>query len=227
MDNLERDEKERAETMRQEEQWKEEKAAKRRKHNTLAQQKHRKKKKAEEIKAGVRNKDGKKLPVSHTSVLETVKLTCRKVITETDQEIQAPSRAQVAAASRPRKAILGEIKQREKKRAGKVYTPSKRDADPLKNINWMSPTFWPIIDAAAKKQGPKANISKLVRQLQERDPRFKYFRRQSLSEWRDKTVKDRWEWTQETIAAVKREFLPGGHQTRYNVFVSIFKKPDT
>ena len=36
-------------------------------------------------------------------------------------------------------------------------------------------------------------------------------------------MKDRIEWTAETIAIVKKGFLPGGHQTWYNVFVSIFE----
>lgn len=74
----------------------------------------------------------------------------------------------------------------------------------------------------AQQQVGKPNLTRLVTQLQQHDSRFTYLSHQRISEWRDKSVKDRIEWTAETIAAVKKEFLPGGHQTRYNVFVSIF-----
>jgi len=80
-----------------------------------------------------------------------------------------------------------------------------------------------MIEMAARQQVGKPNISKLLSQLQQQDPRFKHLSHQRVGEWRDKSVKDRFEWTQETIATVKKEFLPGGHQTRYNVFVSIFQ----
>jgi len=69
-DTQERDEKERAETMCQEKEWKEEEAEKHRKRKRLNQQTHREKVKAKEVKAGLRDKDGKKkLPVSHIFVL--------------------------------------------------------------------------------------------------------------------------------------------------------------
>ena len=141
-----------------------------------------------------------------------------KVVTATESEV--PSRAEVAAASRPKKAIVAEMKRYEKEKAGKVYVPSKHDAAPYKTINWMSPTFWPIIETAARQQIGKPNLSKLAAKLKEQDPRFEHFDYRRLSDWRDKSVKDRLVWSKETIAAVKKEFLPGGHQTRFNVFVS-------
>ena len=76
---------------------------------------------------------------------------------------------------------------------------------------------------AAFQQVGKPNLTKLAKQLENQDGRFVYLTHQQLSEWRDKSVEDRWEWTEETIASVKKEFLPGGHQTRFNVFVSILK----
>ncbi len=144
-------------------------------------------------------------------------------MTEPDEGIQAPSKSEVAAASRPRKAIMAEMKQREKEKAGKVYKPSKRDTAPYKSVNWFSPVFWPVIEMAARQQLGTPNHSKLVRQLQQQDPRFNHLSHQRFSEWRDLSVTDRFEWSPKTIAAIKKEFLPGGHQTRYNVFVSIFQ----
>ena len=153
--------------------------------------------------------------------METPKFISTKVIAETNQEVQVPSRSEVAAASHPRKAILLEIKQREKEKAGKVHTLSKHDAASLKNINWKSPAYWPVIDAAARQQVGKPNLSALVKQLQRQHPHFYHLDHQRISEWRDRSIKDRIEWTKETIATVKMGFLPGGHQTHYNIFVSI------
>ena len=79
-----------------------------------------------------------------------------------------------------------------------------------------------MIDAAAKKQVGKPNLSRLVQQLQQQDPRFTYLSHRWIGEWRDKSITDRIEWSKETIDSVKKEFQPGGHQTRYNAFVSIF-----
>jgi len=78
-----------------------------------------------------------------------------------------------------------------------------------------------MIEMAAWQQIGKPNLSKLVEQLQQQDSRFKYLTHQWISEWRDKSITNRIEWSEETIAAVKKEFLPGGHTTHYNVFVSI------
>lgn len=118
---------------------------------------------------------------------------------------------------------MAEAKHQESLRAGKTHKPTKRDMAPLKTVNWKSPAFWPIIDAAARRQVGKPNITKLVKQLQEKDERFRHLTHQRVSEWRDKSVTTRIVWTAETLEMVKKEFLPGGHQTRYNVFVSIFK----
>ena len=115
------------------------------------------------------------------------------------------------------------MKRREKEKAGKPHTPSKRDTAPNKTINWKSPTFWPVIEATAREQVGKANNLKLVETLRDKDRRFQRLGHQRIGEWRDNSVKDTFVWSKETIAAVKKEFLPGGHQTRYNVFVSAFE----
>ena len=39
-----------------------------------------------------------------------------------------------------------------------------------KNVNWKSPTFWPMINWAAKMQVEKSNLVKIVRTLREWDP---------------------------------------------------------
>jgi len=145
---------------------------------------------------------------------------------KSDHKIQVPPRTEVAAASRPKKAIIAEMKRQKKEKTGKVYTPSKRDAAPHTTINWKSPTFWPMIDMAARQQIGKPNLTKLIADLRQRDPRFNHLSHQWISEWRDKSVVGQIEWSKETIATVKKEFLPGGHQTHYNVFVSFFSDSD-
>ena len=118
------------------------------------------------------------------------------------------------------------MKQEKKEKAGKPYIASKHDAAPHTAINCKSPTFWPVIDAAAKEQIGNPNLSKLVAVLQQRDPHFKHLFHQWISEWRDKSVVDKIVWSKKTENAVKKEFFPGGHQTHYNVFVSIFSNSD-
>jgi uncharacterized Fe-S cluster-containing MiaB family protein len=149
-----------------------------------------------------------------------------KVVTKQEQGVQIPLRSEVASASRPKKAIMAEMKRRESLKAKKPHKATKLSEASHKTINWRSPTFWPIIEMVARQQVGKPNLTRLVDQLQQCDSRFTYLSHQRISEWRDKSVKDRIEWTAETIAAVKQEFLPGGHQTRYNVFVSVFKISD-
>ena len=184
-ENLERDEEERITAKRWEEKWKEEKA--------------------EEIMAGIWDKDGKKLSVSHLFTLETPKFISIQVITEKNQEVQVPSHSEVAAASRPRKSILLEAKWQEReKKTGKVYKPSKRDTAPLKRVNWKSPTYWPMIEAAARRQTGKPNLSKLAKHLQDLHPHFKHLTHQHLSEWRDKTVKDQIEWSKRLLLLSRR-----------------------
>jgi len=70
-DNQGRDEEERAEIKCQEEEWREEKRQKRSDDNRIAQQKHHRMVEKQEQKAGTRDKDGIKLPVSEMFALET------------------------------------------------------------------------------------------------------------------------------------------------------------
>lgn len=77
-----------------------------------------------------------------------------------------------------------------------------------------------MIDSAVKMQIGKPNLSKVVEALQGKDKRFKHLTHQRLSDWRDKTRKDKVVWSNKTLQDVQRGFLPGGNQTRYNVFVS-------
>jgi hypothetical protein len=143
------------------------------------------------------------------------------VVTESEQEIQIPSRSEVASTSHPKKAILVEMKRREVMKTGKPYKTTKREEASQKTINWKSEVFWPRIDLAARQQMGKPNLTKLVQHMCQLDPKFKYLSHQRISEWRDKSVKNRIEWTPETIAEVKKGFHPGGHQTQFNVFVSV------
>jgi hypothetical protein len=115
---------------------------------------------------------------------------------------------------------VAELKWQEKEKAGKEYRPSKQDVAPHTMINWKSPVFWPIIERAALEQNGKPNIMDLLKKLKKIDPHFELLSHQQIGKWRDKPVKDRIEQPPETIATVKKEFLPGSHQTCYNVFVS-------
>ena len=65
-------------------------------------------------------------------------------------ELDIPTHLGVAASSRPKQLITTTLKKREKEKAGQQYKPSKRDSKPSQNINWKSPTFWPMIDQAVK-----------------------------------------------------------------------------
>jgi hypothetical protein len=113
------------------------------------------------------------------------------------------------------------LKQKEKVQAGQPYNPSKRDSAQVHNINWKSPTFWPMIDIAVMKQLGKPNLSEIIRTLQDRDPRFQYLTHQQLSDWRDKTQQDKIVWSEQTLQDVRKGFLAGGDQTRHDVFVSL------
>jgi len=113
------------------------------------------------------------------------------------------------------------MKRREKEKAGKPHTPTKRESIPPKYINWKSPAYWPLIDQVVRQQIGKPNLSEIVRQLRERDPQFDHFSHRRLSEWRDPLVKDKIVWSEKTINEVRKEFLPGGIQTRFSIFVSL------
>lgn len=77
-----------------------------------------------------------------------------------------------------------------------------------------------MIDQVVKEYVGKPNLSEIIRTLQRRDKRFQYLTHQRLSDWRDKDRKDKVVWSKETLHDVEKGFLPGGEQTRYNVFVS-------
>ena len=127
---------------------------------------------------------------------------------------------EVVTASRPKQLIVTALKCKEKEKAGQPYKPSKQSSKQSQNINWKSPTFWPMIDRAVKEQVGKPNLSEIIRTLQSRDKRFEHLTHQRLSEWRDKTQKDKLVWSEETLKEVQKGFLPGGDQIRHNILVS-------
>jgi hypothetical protein len=133
------------------------------------------------------------------------------------------SRSAVAASSRPKQQIVSRLKQKEKDAAGKPYKPSKRGAMEVKNINWKTPSFWPFINQVVtehNKRVGKPKLSEVLKDLQNRDMRFKYLTHQRLSDWRDKANLDKIVWSKKTLAEVQKGFLPGGDQTHFSVFVS-------
>jgi len=79
-----------------------------------------------------------------------------------------------------------------------------------------------MIDQAVKEQIGKPNLSEIIRILRSRDKRFEYLSHQRISDWRDKTQKDKIVWSKETLQDVHKGFLPGGNQTCYNVLVSLY-----
>jgi len=135
-------------------------------------------------------------------------------------DLNIPTRLEVAASSCPRQVIVTALKKRGKDQAGQPYKPSKCDSVQSSNINWRSPTFWPIIDQAVREHVGTLNLASIFETLQQRDVRFKHFRYQQLSDWRDRTCNDRIVWSDETLEEVRKRFLPGGQQTCFNVFVS-------
>jgi len=137
-------------------------------------------------------------------------------------DLPIPTRMEVAASSRPKRLIESTIKRRKKEKTGQPYKPSKRDSMQSHNINWKSPTFWPVINQVVREQIGKPNLSEIIRTLQGRDVRFQHLNHQRLSDWRDKTHKDKIVWSKETLQDVQKEFLPGGDHTRHNVFVSLY-----
>ena len=80
-----------------------------------------------------------------------------------------------------------------------------------------------MIDRAVRESNKtgKPNLSKIVEKLQGWDPRFEFISYRRLGEWRDETVKDQLVWSEKTLQEVKKGFLPGGDQTRHNVFVCL------
>ena len=117
---------------------------------------------------------------------------------------------------------MAEARRQEKLKAGKVYKPTKRESTPYTHINWKSPAFWPLINQTAKRQVGKPNATELIKELCQLDARFKHLGHQRISEWRDLSIKDKIVWSEETLSEVKKGFLPGGIQTRFDVFVSVF-----
>ena len=77
-----------------------------------------------------------------------------------------------------------------------------------------------MIDRVAREWVGKPNLTRMVQILRDRDPRFTHLTHQRISDWRDKTQTDKIIWSEKTLREVEKGFLPGGDQTRYNVFVS-------
>jgi len=116
---------------------------------------------------------------------------------------------------------MAEVKRQEKEKVGKVYKPTKRKSASHTYINWKSPSLWPLINQAARRQVGKPNLTNLIKQLRQQDLCFNHLNHQRISEWRDPSVKDRIVWSEKTLNEVKKGFLPGGIQTRFDIFVSI------
>ena len=116
---------------------------------------------------------------------------------------------------------MAQAKQKQKEMAGMVYKPTKCESAPLTYINWKSPSLWPLIDQAAKKQVGKPNLTQLIKQLRQQDSCVNHFNHQDISEWRGSSIKDRIVWSKKTLGEVKKGFLPGGIQTHFDVFVSV------
>jgi hypothetical protein len=137
-------------------------------------------------------------------------------------DVNTPTHSEVAALSRPKQAIISALKKKKKEKAGELYKPSKRDTMEIQNINWKTPTFWPLINQVVEAHIGKPNLSEIIRTLQSRDKRFMHLTHQRLSDWRDKSYKDKIVWSEKTLSDVQKGFLPGGKQTRFDVFVSSY-----
>ena len=144
------------------------------------------------------------------------------------QEASTPdpdiTRSKIAASSRPKSLIVSTLKKKEKEETtGKPYKATKCESMEMKYINWKSPVFWPTINQVVQKHNKgvgKPSVRAVIRDLQESDDRFKFLTHQRLSDWCDKSQQDKIIWSKKTLAEVEKGFLPGGNQTRFNVFVS-------
>jgi len=76
-----------------------------------------------------------------------------------------PTCQEVATSSHPKQPITTALKQKKKEKTGQPYT-SKHDSTQSQNVNWKSPTFWPMIDQAVKEQIGKPNLSEIIQTLQ-------------------------------------------------------------
>ena len=107
-----------------------------------------------------------------------------------------------------------------KEKTSQPYKPSKHDSTQSQNVNWKSPTFWPMIDQAVKEQIRKPNLSEIIWTLQSQDNWFQLLTYQRLSDWQNKTQMGKIFCSKETLHDVQKGFFPGGNQTCYSVFVS-------
>ena len=126
----------------------------------------------------------------------------------------------MAASSRPRQLIVTTLKKREKHYTGQPYKPSKQDSAQSRNINWKSPAYWPLIDQVVREWVGKPNLTEIVWIIKSRNTRYEHLTHQQLSDWQDKTQGDKFVWSKQTLQDVAKGFLPGGDQTRHNIFVS-------
>ena len=94
----------------------------------------------------------------------------------------------------------------------------KRDSAQSYNINWKSLTYWPMIERVVKEQIGKPNLSRIIQTLQDRDPRFNHLTHQRLSDWRDKTQKDKIIWSEQTLQDVRKGFC---HRSCFGIYTSL------
>ena len=216
-DNEDRDREEYAERKQKNDADKLQKLEKKRGNNNAAQRKRRKRIKEEEAALFEEEKGS---PVSSL----TYPLYCQHILIVLEEvpipNLNIPTRMEVASASRPRQLVVTALKKREKSRTGQQYKPSKRDSVKSIHINWKSPTYWPLLDQVVREAGPKTSLNDMVKTLQQRDERFSHFTHQRISDYRDKSQTHRVVWSKQTLQEVQKGFLPGGEQTRHNVFVS-------
>jgi len=59
-----------------------------------------------------------------------------------------------------------------------------------------------MIDQAVKEQIGKPNLSDIIQILQSWDKWFQYLTHKQISDWRDKTQKDKIVWSKETLQDV-------------------------
>ncbi|THH17105.1 hypothetical protein EUX98_g9190 [Antrodiella citrinella] len=119
-----------------------------------------------------------------------------------------------AESSRPRRGFKESLKTKNTK----IGRPRTKKATVAQRMNWMQPHIFEQIDAATKATGYPWRPVDIVQRLQRSNPRvFANLKHQRLSEWRDRTILDRFVWKDAVLARTKKGNQPGGENTRLGI----------
>ena len=107
-----------------------------------------------------------------------------------------------AELTRPTRSLKKKFKNETRKPQGRKAFHTKKQA---KYHNWFTPFIFKQIEKARiAAGGPNWSTQEIEHELKKYDPVvFKYFRRQTLDEWIDRS-RDKPRWSDKTLARIKR-----------------------